>query len=323
MIYYELQHHGSGIKHLPFVELFASPSAILSVSLDTSDDNFEDLNDSINRLNFASVRIARSPALSWGGYSIVAQMLSAIESALEVPNWEFYINISGACVPLASPGRIYTALTNNLTNKGIRAYCDGFAVRRPISWFIDSDSERNQTTFKYGRVHFNCDHELNNMLSQKDLDPAKNITQMVGLFFEEFDKNYFNLRKLRPKEAKYRRSFFTVHPYMVGRQWMILHRSVAEWLISAQITQELILIFQNSFIPDESFFQMALFNSTNPFRDSIHNRNLWLNGGGPKELDFDFLINSLNSNALFARKAKSADQLRIRKLLKDVYHDAN
>jgi Core-2/I-Branching enzyme len=119
-------------------------------------------------------------------------------------------------------------------------------------------------------------------------------------YFEETDTGFSNI--------SYKRPFLTGVTSYIGGQWMILTRDCCDFICNSYEVEQFEDFYQNTLIPDESFFQTVMMNTS--FSGHIVNDDkraiIWIPDGiiklRPKtftEADLDFLLAGDN---LFARK---------------------
>ncbi len=135
------------------------------------------------------------------------------------------------------------------------------------------------------------------------LDQAKerpDTMNRVENYFVETDNGFSGTPYKRPYLPD-------VTPY-IGGQWMILSRECCEFICASGEVEKLKSFYQNTLIPDESFFQTVIMNTS--YSGTIVNDDkraiIWIPDGSIKlrpktftENDSEFL---LASGALFARK---------------------
>ena len=122
MIYFDIQHHGNNIEHLPNIDLLQDSESILNVSIDTQGEITDQLIDQVYSSRFAKSKISKSAQISWGGISIVEQQLVSMQRALLVPSWQFYVTLSGSCAPLKPINKIREHLLDGLNHSRVLAY---------------------------------------------------------------------------------------------------------------------------------------------------------------------------------------------------------
>eukprot|EP01112_Ceratiomyxa_fruticulosa_P017054 TRINITY_DN5243_c0_g1_i1.p1 TRINITY_DN5243_c0_g1~~TRINITY_DN5243_c0_g1_i1.p1 ORF type:complete len:613 (+),score=96.88 TRINITY_DN5243_c0_g1_i1:37-1875(+) len=94
--------------------------------------------------------------------------------------------------------------------------------------------------------------------------------------------------------------------YMEGSQWNFLTRDFALWLVSDFKAVEMLFSFKNTYIPDESYFQTALYNS--PFRHTLMNNNFrWTDWKKNLRVDMDDVEKLKWGHHFFIRKVKDSN----------------
>ena len=142
MIYYDIQHHGNTEQLAYLGHLLEHEDNILNISLDIEQKDFQKIkNQNIYKdwgVKFKALNIEHSNSLTWGGPSITQQMYKSLITAMKHNDWEYYINLSGTCVPLKSQKEIHSFLGKNWIDNGIRDYCYSFEPVRARHWYTTS-----------------------------------------------------------------------------------------------------------------------------------------------------------------------------------------
>lgn len=309
MIYYDIQHHGAldGLNSLiPLLE-HENNHIFLSYDCDLNQrtqkgQQLEKIQDTFSP-NFQTFRYGFSPKVSWGGSSITNAMYTALKRALEVEGWRYFINLSGLCVPLKRQDQIINVL-GEYEKKNIKSFCYAFEPKKPMLWFSKRQGLLKKET-RYARVKFLADRNFCNALKCREFDPARNVMHRIAASYKEIDKNLYEVSGLDLEEISKRSNLFNEGNYLVGRQWVILSREQAEWLVNSEFVSALLETLQDVFISDEIFFQVALNSKNNPFRDKVAKSSLRFKEGMPCKLDKLLMQEALNSEAIFGRKVTS------------------
>lgn len=138
----------------------------------------------------------------------------------------------------------------------------------------------------------------------------------IKVLNQEFDrpetmnriKYYFLENDISQTGMTYRRRYMSDTTAYIGGQWMILSRSCCEFICNSPEVKKFEDYYINTLIPDESFFQTVLMNTS--FDETIVNDDkraiIWVPEGRiklrPKTFTHEDLTFLLNSSDLFARK---------------------
>ncbi len=310
MIHYAIQDHGSGATLPELVGLLAGEGVSVDVSLDGSDAALERIRPALSGLG-VPVALRRSEGVSWGGRGIATEAIAAMRRALDLPDWRYFLNLSGSCLPLRSPAGMVALLEERATG-GALGFCPCYRLARPLEW-ISSQAEpaapaRCFQLDLYGRVSLRVDPSLREMVEQGRLDPARNIGQRVGLMYSESAKNTYWVRPLGAEELRERAGFLARQPLQYGRAWIVLHRSIVEWLVGSQVLEEVLRFLEGCFIADELIFGMTLFSAENPHRGAMCGNNLRYREGGPQRIALAELPGLIEAGQhLLVRKILAAD----------------
>ncbi|WP_289027920.1 beta-1,6-N-acetylglucosaminyltransferase [uncultured Paraglaciecola sp.] len=302
MIYFDIQHHGNASILNDLLERLKSSESLVRLSYDGDIKSSEFKMLELNHKNsFSDFSITKSPQLSWGGWSIVNNMLSSIETALTKSDWSYYVNLSGACLPLKKMPNLLAAI-NRQVNSPDSSFCFSFMPQRAILYVPESENRFSHQIMQYGRVKFEGPNRIINSIKRREIDPAKNIMHRLSLHFEEVGKDSFFVRALSKEEKNKRNKLMSQEGFRVGRQWLILSRRQAEWIVNSSFVSILRKELQSIFIPDEIFFQMALNSKQNPLRTSVIKSSLRFGEGGPYKVDMGHIKQAINEEKLIIRK---------------------
>lgn len=306
MIYYDLQHHGRRIDRLPLVPLFAHRQNYLRVSLDTPDPIGPGLLAWLEGLEFAHVRVDRSPTLSWAGASLMRQMLRAMQTAVEVPGWRYFANISGACLPLKSQEVIFERLRQARARDGWFGHCAAFRIHLPIDWVVEGADQPLDQEIVYNRVRLRTTAELAEQITRRARDPIRQARDRFAMAFTEIGKDVFEVRPLSAEQRDARQAFRDSRQLWVGRQWVLLDREVVEWLVAAPLVQDVQALCESCLFPDEMIFPISLFSPESRYAGKISSDSLRSRNAAPGTLTPDTLPDALASDALIGRKFNPA-----------------
>jgi len=246
------------------------------------------------------VDVAQSRPVSWGGGSLTQAMFDVLTRAVDIPDWDWIVNLSAHCMPLRSPDHLARFLEREHREKGRLAFCNAFNLKRDYEPYAWSDAPLDQER-AYARIVFRCDAEIAADIDAGRFDPARDVTHRRKVRFMEVGKNLFEVHRMRPKEAA------PVRPPRFGRQWVALHRSLVDRIVTDPRTQTVLDDLITCFISDESFFQELLMTDFLGVSDFVAARNLHFQGGGARPLDEARFQDALESPAFFVRKVP-ADQ---------------
>lgn len=308
MAYFYIQHHGDDVNCIPSIDWLQHKNCSLGVWIDTPNAPSSALGEQIEKSIYSHVTLAKSLPISWGGISIVRQTISAMEEALKVDNWRFFITLSGSCTPVKPVDSIRDILYRNYQEKGISAYMNIHHVTwkgpniPPVSLAGHSD----QTMA--GRAQITGDAALINLLNSRKINPVQCVNHRRLFQFKEIGKNQFFMQQLDEAGTMSRQQLTSKFGHFTGRQWVILHRSVVEWMFSSGVIDRATALLEDVFIPDETFFQSILSGQESPFAAHVHPDNLWFRRGGPKSLSSDELRDAIKGEYLFARKYKESQR---------------
>ncbi len=309
-IHYAIQDHGAGATLPELVSLLKAPGVSIDLSLDGTDEELEGLQKALDSQGSA-LSLRRSPPVSWAGAGIYTETIAAMERALKLPDWNYFINTSGSCLPLGGSAWIQQLLQEHRA-QGSLGFCDSVELGEPLIWI---SSQRDPTPLKqchgltaYDRVRWLMEPCLKEMMEQERIDPARKIEMRVGLMYTETEKNTYWVRPLSPEELRKRASFLAEQPLRYGRNWVVLHRSIVEWLLSSTILQRVMAFLQGCFIGDELIFAMTLFSEENPYRSAMCADNLRHWQGGPQRISLEEIPTLLREgNRLMVRKIAQED----------------
>jgi hypothetical protein len=300
LIYYDIQHHGH-VERLEWLvsQLFHSKNHINV----TYDGNIENLSllKKLKKPDDCLLSFSSSIPVTWCGPSQIFQMKKSLETALQSPHWEYFVNLSGVDIPLVSQKSFLDKLAFERKQNNKTSFCFGFKPNKSPYWLRQTEEFR-RVERKYSRLQIVCDSEVNQELMRGELDPIKRVMERRALYCEEIGNKRLFVRSLTQDEINYRKAFWAKHSYMVGRTWMVLHRKQVEWLAESRLFTQIFEHLQTTFQPDETLYPSVLFSDQNPFIHELSKDNLRYGLGTPKSITPNDLTTVLNSKACFARK---------------------
>jgi len=221
---------------------------------------------------------------------------------------------------------VFVIVTNTVTWGGysmIQAELNGieFLLKKELNWhfFINLSGQDYPLKSQMIIRNFLTDNKGKNFL--KIIDQKRKRPETMNRIENYFEESN-NEVKMISTQRKYLKN---VAPY-IGGQWMILSRNCCEFFCNSNEIQKFKDFYINTLIPDESFFQTVLMNSS--FKGEIVNDDkrsiIWIPDGDiklrPKTFtikDFDFLLLGQN---MFARKFDDNVDGNIIKKLKFNFH---
>ncbi len=309
-IHYAIQDHGKGTTLPHLVRLLEGPGVSIDISLDGTQGDLEGVQRVLDQRG-TSYSLRGSPSVSWGGEGIHKETIAAMERALKLPDWSYFINCSGSCLPLGNAAWIQQVLEQRKA-QGWLGFCDSTLLEEPVLWISRQtepmDLKNCHELTAYDRVSWLADPCLKGMIEEDRIDPARKIEMRVALMYSEIKKNTFWVRPLAPKELRERATFHTEVPLRYGRNWIVLHRSIVEWLLGSTILQRALQFLEGCFCSDELIFAMTLFSKENPYLASMYPDNLRHWQGGPQRIYLEEIPTLLSEgNCLMVRKIAQDD----------------
>ena len=253
---------------------------------------------------FPNVKILQNIPIVWSGASIVSANLSAIATALSMPgDWHYFINITGADIPLKSPEQIKDTLKNNAV-RGFQNYVAYFDVTPKFIEFTEGEergaekmlSNREDNAFQVYRAaaeHFR----------DRDVSPIMHPDLRTALYCAETPGSGGHYaRPLYAQESAMRRRFFDLFPCRCGRVGVVLHRKTCEWLSTAFEPLLAFEVFKSIFSSEEMYFHTLLWGSKELDQSTFVNANFRFHSGHPETIVDDMLPDLQKDDAFFARK---------------------
>jgi hypothetical protein len=277
---------------------------ILSIDGNTQDDLAE-INSFLERDN---VLIAPRHKITWGGASIVQATLSSIRQALDNSHWEYFINLSAFDIPLITRIALGEALAHH-AEAGIFNFVSDFGPLEwvPRVWGGEFSQRLLITAPGSARIELNgnlIELMSSNIQNHTNFKPVTDAHLRVSFNVDEgSDGKLLACRPLYPFEAEERQSFSNRSSYRYGRQWVILHREMCEFLFASEIATTIYQNIKNVFIPDEIFFQTLFGATANTFpRSALVRNNQRYFLGAPERITDRNFAKVRASGAWFARK---------------------
>jgi len=321
-IHYAIQDHGKGTNLPHLVRLLDGPGVSIDISLDGSQEDLEAVQSKLDQQG-TYYNISGSSSISWGGEGIHKGVIAAMERAIDLPNWKYFINCSGSCLPLGNAAWIRHLLEEH-NAQGRLGFCNSTLLNEPILWISRQiEPEVLQNCYElivYDRVNWLVDPYLKVMIEENRIDPARKIEMRAALMYDEIKKNIFWVRPLTLEELRERAVFLTEVPLRYGRNGVVLHRSIVEWLLGSNILKRVSQFVKGCFCGDELIFAMALFSAENPYLKSMHPDNLRHLQGGPQYVTLEEIHTLLNNgNCIMARKITCEDYEAAAELVRGFY----
>ena len=170
-------------------------------------------------------------------------------------------------------------------------------------WNFQGISLRNSISErKVGRATLRADAAICELVDSGEFDPVRCVGQRRLFSFQELKKNTYFVDTWSAEDRINYETLSSLSEKVAGRQWVILHREVVEWMVSTGIAREIASLLLRTFVPDETFFQSVLLCHRSPFVKNISRGNLWYRGGGPMRLTLNDIKSATDGPWLFARK---------------------
>ena len=262
------------------IEAINDPSVFIYIHIDLA--STPEYRQGIERLVANQTNMAIMPtsfAISWGHVSLVWSELRAVFDLLDMIDFDYMINLSGADYPLKTAKTMYDALE-----------------RRPASnwvWHLDKGWDSD---WRWGNM-FHCQDPW---WYQSPGRCVLDIGSRMGW------REWRGLAQLFPYRYK-------------SSQWKILHRNTIEWIRSSEAVKLLLMWAEHTWCPDEEVFATILsaspfVNQTYP----DPKRLVWWEGG-PHPHDWNMgdvdLIEEWQSHFFFIRKVWLSTDLPLKEVL--------
>jgi hypothetical protein len=312
MIAYNIQHHGNKLDHLQWLtKALAEHAAVVDVCLDSPQEPINTFSTYCTANSLDNVRVFKSMPVIWAGPSVVNQMRDMLRLALEKNDWEWLINLSGSCAPVVHPKQIYSILKAHSLTTQKKNFCHGYQPKQPNFW-LKSNGIDGYFLCNQWRTSLYMDHAAHREFELGNLNPLMKSPQRRGIYCSEqlvsHNKKSLLIRGLYPSEWADRIAFYKQTKFFIGRQWVILHRSAVEWLCTAPKVAHIYNFLNQTFCPDESFFQTCLAEAPQPIREATDfSWNFRHRYGAPGKPTANELLYPNKQGALFARKIGNND----------------
>lgn len=310
MFAYQIQCH----KHIGHVSrlirwLYHTEDLFI-VSVDTRSG--EDLSPLRDLLALGNVLLVAKHAITWGGASLVASMLSTIFEALSHDGWRYFVNISESDMPLKSRPEMLEFFANH-ASKGAHNFISDFGVIEfePLPRRSE-DAGLRWTLSAPGNSSFTLHDDVCRLLrsgatSHSEFPPVTQPNLRSAFHVEEdIEGGRLFIRPHQSFEAYQAERFFARYPYRFGRQWIVASRALCRYMIDSEASRSIFNVLKNSFIPDESFTQTVAATAPREDIGGIVANNLRYALGAPERITDANFAEVLASGALFARKVDFA-----------------
>lgn len=324
MILYNIQHFGEP-KWLPWLlRAIDNENNSFVINYDGPQDLFDRLRGEISSQIFAAKRVdvIKSIPIHWCGPSQARNFLSIIDYALEIDGWEYFINLSGTCAPIAPQARIFNAL-RYFYSSGKICHVFSFKVNeRPVLPVLSDTHEKS--LLEMDRLRLRGANELLEQFQDLDYFPVTNVQNRPFIScFEPFpEERILSVGRPALNELRFRVSYFSQYQHFAGRAWYIFHRSGLERLqkfLSSPPSLDWRDIFLQCFEPDESFIQTAIFGHGIFSEDEVRTRNFHAYQGTPKNFTDENIAEAFSDHeAFFVRKVWHNNALKIREKIDQI-----
>jgi hypothetical protein len=281
---YVIMAHSNAENVAALIDALADPTVFIYLHVDLAADEafHQEMRDLVK--DRQHIYLMPNPlAVSWSHVSLIWVEIRAFFDLLDLINFEYVINLSGADYPLKSANTIYHHLE-----------------KRPGSnWIWWSTAGKNT---------WELNHRWHNMFHCRDYRGSwekRCIFTPEAHGYREFD------------------GYTALFPHLYKTsQWLILHRSSVEYLRSSEAGKLLLMHSEHTLIPDEmffsTFFAQTPFNSRT-FRDP--KRLMFWNGGShPWEwtMPDEAVIRTWAKHFLWIRKVDVTANPELKGVLDDV-----
>jgi hypothetical protein len=319
MIYYDIQHFGDSSRLPWLLRLLENRNNSFRVSYDAPEVDVRRLAEDLAATDVSARRLVvdQSTPIRWCGPSQAAGLIHALRRAVTFDGWEFFINLSGTCFPLAPQERLFQYLSSALA-QGHSAHFSWFQVRKPAT-LPEEDPDAPQQRARIGRLHLEGNAGLLEMFRDPDYFPVARVPNrlMVQCSEPPEEADLLHVSRPAPEELAFRQDYLARYPHHCGRAWFVLHRAACEDLVAffeSRQFEDSARFFLTAFEPDESFLQTLVMNGLVLSPDRVGPGSLHTFGGAPKPLT-DSTIHLLDNQqrAFFGRKIQHAKAPRLRR----------
>ncbi|HUZ72334.1 MAG TPA: beta-1,6-N-acetylglucosaminyltransferase [Stellaceae bacterium] len=261
--------------------------------------------------------VRRSLPITWGGYSQVLAWIDLLDFAARfVPEWDIVINLSGECLPLASPERL-AGLLRDVGAHGVQVAFNRF---NPKPWMLGRDqfndrcfvrvdwqTEKLSPFFAKARINDRVDAWVQPIIApifaDPDRSPILNWFQRTSIHCTDtYAEKLLVVRGLFPHEIERRQKFLADVSYAGGRAWFVMWRSFVEMLLKDPEFFRIVSEFEHAICPDEIAFQTYVATMASRGVAKVWPENLHYKDGNPLNVDDGMAGKILDSDALFVRK---------------------
>lgn len=259
MIGYHILCHGNFEQVRKLIDALYSKEDTFLIDID--DGNAPDTSAIDDLASLDNVHISTDAKIGWGGAGTLRKTLHGAFKLLALnDSWQYYIVLSGQDLPLRSNREI-----KNFLKKG----CDQNTnyIRTNKAEVVDPESiapnnQRSECVLWGDRGHtkvYACPGAIDpqTTLYARTLVNVLELSAKGEVYVDNADKLLIERRK----------AFFEKIPFYTGANWFNLHRSLIETMVDDPFTYELYDILRTTFIPDESFFQTYIMNTS--FKETV------------------------------------------------------
>lgn len=306
MIFYHIQASANTSYVLRLVSMLYHPGNFFYLSLDRSIATVpEDIRALSGRLD--NIVVVHRNIVCWGGYSQVDVVLESLKMFADSGKCEFYINIGDSDLPLWGQDCLHDRLRAAAAS-GIRGFMHSWEVRDRHDYVTATGQHDGSTStvVPHGRtdICFVADADVAWMFDDRETSPV--INPRMRFSFSSFEQRARKTLYLQPvtlTQKRAREDVFRAAGCHVGRQWIILHRELAEHIVASDEFAACAEVLSTTFIPDECVIQTGLaLTGFDPARLSKDNLRLWL--GAPGQIGNGNIADLENSPAAFGRKIR-------------------
>ena len=259
MIAYHILCHTNFAQVRQLIESIYSDDDVFLIDVD--DGGSPDLAPIKDLCARDNIHLVEDSDIGWGGPGTLRKTINGAFKLLSLDaDWEYYVVLSGQDLPLKSNGRIKQFLKKGAQKKTNFIRTNKAAVERLCD--IPVHNTTGNLVLWGDRGHtkvFACPGTINpqtTSYSRALVDVAE-----VGVKGEVYVKNADELL------LRHRANFFAHYPYYVGANWFNLHRSLIEFMVDDPFAYELYEILRSTYIPDESYFQTYIRNTS--FKETV------------------------------------------------------
>lgn len=303
MIAYLIQCH-SNLSHIPrLVRWLWKPENTYLISVNPRSGIQRDLEQAFS--DHPNVFVVNSPAVTWGGESLLSATICGLEDLLSLSDkWNYVFNLSESCCPLKSQAEILEKLEAN-ASAGRRDFISSFGPIARRDWsMLRAHGQYEEMLSLRPDTSFMCDTALHTPFSNVQTSPVLDYETRASLHASERLPGTVICRPLYKNESVAREEFFRKHPLYLGRLWFCLCRETADWVARSSFSTNAFEIMRSTFIPEEAFLQTVLRSESSARPQSAIGPadEFWFQSGGPSQIGDAMLDELRTSGASFARK---------------------